>query len=154
ESHSPGTLLEWQSTPGAQCAHVADLLSGGRFELNLLRAYRIESAQESSRHIWVCVVEDVQRISRLGLPREYFNYAFAAHGHCWSVIAHHPSHRVLNQLAEVGASRTPEGAVYIAGKICDARCTFLFEDSGWLVCARSSREDHLWRERRVIRYDT
>jgi len=46
-------LLEGQGPPRAQREHFADLLSGSGFELNLLRAYRMEWPEESARLVGI-----------------------------------------------------------------------------------------------------
>src|SRR5262249_44564503 len=124
-----------------------------RLEFNLLRTYRVKTAQKAARHIRVGVVQNVQGVSRLGLPREHFDHAFASDRYRWTNVARHPSHRVLNQLAEIGISRAPERPVYIASKVCYARCAFLLENGGRLIRARSAREDHFRRERRIVWHD-
>src|SRR5215471_9380542 len=116
EAHGSAALLEWQRAPGAQRANALDSLSGSHIELHLLRADGVEATQETARHVRVVVVQDVQGIARLGLPGEDFRHAFTRDRHRLAFVAKRPADGVLDQLAEIGIARAPEGAVNVAGE--------------------------------------
>src|SRR5207302_925760 len=111
----------------------------------------VGAVDQTPRQVGGRVVEQMQGVARLRLPRERLQQSFTFDRHGLRPVAAQPADRVLEQSTQVRIPGAPERTVHVAGEIRHPRVAVLPEHGGRLVGARRARVDHLGREGRIRR---
>src|SRR6185437_3765133 len=85
--------------------------------------------------VGIGVIQNMNRKTRLRLPRKCFDQPITLHGD-GRIAIHEPSHGVLQKPAQIGVAGSPRGPIDVAREINQTAAAALFYDHGWLICSR------------------
>ena len=120
---------------GVQEFYRSNVHAGGQLHPHLLRTERIHRAHPSMLRIRVGVVQQMDGVSRRGLPCEHLDESVAIdldNG----FVEGDPAQRVVQKAQQVAVAGEPEGALDVSGEIGDAALADFAQNDGWLVGVR------------------
>src|SRR5712692_1555234 len=97
EVYRPLDLTESKVLSGAQGTDCGNCSARRDFELHALCADCVKPPHEAARHVGIRVVQDVERVARIGLPGEELDHALARDARRLAATGEKPADGVLQQ---------------------------------------------------------